>query len=60
LGTIYMPTTSVTFFGNNHVTFNGNVIAYSVDVQGNPTVNFGVAPSGVPIPALLTQPVLVE
>jgi hypothetical protein len=60
LGTIYMPTTSVTFFGNNHVTFDGNVIAYSVDVQGNPTVNFGVAPSGVPIPALLTQPVLVE
>jgi hypothetical protein len=60
LGTIYMPTTSVTFFGNNHTTFNGTVIAYSVDIQGNPTVNFGMAPSGVPIPALLTQPVLVE
>jgi hypothetical protein len=59
-GTIYMPTSTVTFFGDNHVSFNGSVTAYSVDVQGNPTVNFGTAPSGVPIPAQLTQPVLVE
>jgi hypothetical protein len=59
-GTIYMPTSTVTFFGNNHVTFDGTVITYSVDVQGNPTVNFGVAPSGVPVPAKLTQPILVE
>jgi hypothetical protein len=59
-GTIYMPTSSVTFFGDNHVTFKGSVLAYSVDVQGNPTVNFGTAPSGIPIPAKLTQPVLVE
>ncbi len=60
LGAIYMPTTSVTFFGDNHVTFDGEVIAYSVNVQGNPTVNFGNFPSGVPIPAKLTEPVLVE
>jgi hypothetical protein len=59
-GTIYMPNASLTFFGNTHISFNGSVIAYSVDVQGNPTVNFGQSPSGVPIPALLTQPLLVE
>jgi len=59
-GTIYMPTSTVTFFGDNHVSFYGGVTAYSVDVQGNPTVNFGQSPSGVPIPKLLTQPVLVE
>lgn len=59
-GTVYMPTATLNFYGNNSFTFNGTVIAYSVSMTGNPTVTFGTAPSGVPVPALLTQPVLVE
>jgi hypothetical protein len=59
-GTIYMPTATLNFFGNTSFTMNGTVIAYSVTVTGNPTVTFGQSPSGVPIPALLTQPILVE
>jgi hypothetical protein len=59
-GTIYMPTATINFYGNVTQTFNGTVIAYSVATTGNPTVNFGVSPAGVPIPAFLTQPVLVE
>ncbi len=59
-GTIYMPTATITVYGNGHETFNGTVIGFSVATVGNPTVTFGVSPSGVPIPALLTQPILVE
>jgi hypothetical protein len=59
-GTIYMPTATVTFYGNGTETFNGAVIAYSVATTGSPIVTFGVSPAGVPIPAALTQPVLVE
>jgi hypothetical protein len=59
-GTVYMPTATLNFFGNTSYTFNGTVIAYSISITGNPTVTFGVSPAGVPIPALLTQPVLVE
>ena len=59
-GTIYMPTATLTFYGNGTETFNGTVIAYSVATTGSPIVNFGVSPAGVPIPAFLTQPILVE
>jgi hypothetical protein len=59
-GTIYMPTATVTFYGNGTETFNGTVIAYSVATTGSPVVTFGVTPAGVPIPAALTQPILVE
>lgn len=59
-GTIYMPTATITVYGNGNETFNGTVIAYSVATTGNPTVTFGQSPAGVPIPSFLTQPVLVE
>ncbi len=59
-GTIYMPTATLNFFGNSTVTFNGTVIAYSIGIIGSPIVTFGQSPAGVPIPALLTQPILVE
>ncbi len=59
-GTIYMPTATLTFYGNGTETFNGTVITYSVATTGSPIVNFGVSPAGVPIPAFLTQPILVE
>jgi Flp pilus assembly protein TadG len=59
-GTVYAPTATLTFFGNNNVNFNGPVIASSLQLTGNPTVNLSYSTPGVPIPALLTQPVLVE
>jgi hypothetical protein len=59
-GTVYAPTATLTFFGNNNVNFNGPVIASSLQLTGNPTVNLSQSTPGVPIPALLTQPVLVE
>jgi len=59
-GTIYMPSATITVYGNGTETFNGTVISYSLATTGSPVVTFGVSPAGVPIPALLTQPVLVE
>ncbi len=59
-GTIYMPGATITVYGNGTETFNGNVISYSFATTGNPTVNFNKSAPGVPIPAWLTQPVLVE
>jgi len=59
-GSVYFPTATLTFYGNTNVAFNGVVIAYSVATTGNPVVTFGQSPTGVPIPALLTQPILVE
>jgi hypothetical protein len=59
-GTVYMPTADLNYYGNTSFTMNGTVIAYSISITGNPTVTFGQSPSGVPIPALLTQPILVE
>jgi hypothetical protein len=59
-GTIYMPTATLTVYGNGTETFNGTVITYSLATTGSPVVTFGVSPAGVPIPAALTQPILVE
>jgi len=59
-GTVYMPTTTLNFYGNTSFAMNGTTIAYSISLTGNPTVTFGTAPSGVPVPAFLTQPILVE
>jgi hypothetical protein len=59
-GTIYMPTATITVYGNGTETFNGTVIAYTLATTGNPTVNLNVSSPGVPVPASLTQPVLVE
>jgi len=59
-GTIYMPTATISFYGNGTETFNGMVISYSAATQGNPTVNFSKSPAGVPVPSWLTQPILVE
>src|SRR5262249_28398036 len=50
-GTVYFPTQTLTFYGNTNINFNGTVIAYSVSINGNPTVNFGKSPAGAPIPA---------
>lgn len=59
-GTVYMPTATLNFYGNTNFTFNGSVVAYSVALTGNPNVTFGLSLPGIPVPALLTQPVLVE
>jgi hypothetical protein len=59
-GTIYFPSVTLTFYGNANYTFNGTVIADALSINGNPTVNFGISPGGIPVPAKLTQPVLVE
>jgi hypothetical protein len=59
-GTVYFPTQKLNFYGNTNINFNGTVIADSVAINGNPTVNFGVSPAGIPVPAKLTTPVLVE
>jgi Flp pilus assembly protein TadG len=59
-GTVYFPTQKLNFYGNTSINFNGTVIADSVGINGNPTVNFGVSPAGIPVPAKLTAPVLVE
>jgi hypothetical protein len=56
-GTIYMPTATLTFYGNGTETFNGTVISYSVATQGNPTVIFNKTTLGA---SWLTKPVLVE
>ena len=59
-GTVYFPTQKLNFYGNTNINFNGTVIADAVGINGNPTVNFGVSPAGIPAPASLTTPVLVE
>ena len=59
-GTVYMPTATLNFYGNGTETFNGTLIAYSIATTGSPIVNLNQALPGVPIPAYLTQPVLVE
>jgi hypothetical protein len=59
-GTIYMPTASLTFYGNGTETFNGTIVAYSIATQGSPIVNLNQSAPGVPVPAQLTQPILVE
>lgn len=59
-GTVYFPTQQLNFYGNTNINFNGTVIAKSVSINGNPIVNFGVSPAGLPVPAKLTQPILVE
>jgi len=59
-GTMYFPTQTLTFYGNTNINFNGTVIADSVAISGNPTVNFGKSPAGAPVPANLTRPILVE
>jgi hypothetical protein len=59
-GTLYFPTQTLTFYGDTNQTYNGTVITYSIAINGNPTVNFGTSPAGIPTPASLTVPVLVE
>jgi hypothetical protein len=59
-GTLYFPTQTLTYYGNTNQTYNGTVITYSIAINGNPTVTFGKTPAGIPIPANLTTPVLVE
>ena len=59
-GTVYFPKQQLNFYGNTNIAFNGTVIADSVSINGNPVVNFGVSPAGLPVPAKLTQPILVE
>jgi hypothetical protein len=59
-GTVYFPTVTLTFYGNSNYSFNGTVIADAVSINGNPTVNFGTSPAGVPVPDALTIPILVE
>jgi hypothetical protein len=59
-GTIYMPTATIDFYGNGTETFNGTVVAYSIATTGSPIVNLNESSPGVPVPASLTQPVLVE
>ena len=59
-GTIYMPTATINFYGNGTETFNGTVVAYSIATTGSPIVNLNQSTAGVPVPAKLTQPVLVE
>jgi len=56
-GIIYMPTATLTFYGNGRETFNGTVISYSAATQGNPTVIFNKTTTGA---SWLTKPVLVE
>jgi hypothetical protein len=59
-GTLYFPTQTLTYYGNTNQTYNGTVITYAIAINGNPTVNFGTSPAGIPTPASLTVPVLVE
>jgi len=59
-GTIYMPTATITVYGNGTETFDGTVVAYSLATTGNPTVILNESSPGVPVPARLAQPVLVE
>jgi Flp pilus assembly protein TadG len=59
-GTIYMPAATMDVYGNGTETFNGTVIVYSLATTGSPVVNLNVSSPGVPVPAVLTQPVLVE
>jgi hypothetical protein len=59
-GTIYMPTATLTVYGNGTETFNGTLVSYSLATQGSPIVNLNQSAPGVPIPAQLTVPVLVE
>jgi len=59
-GTIYMPTATLTVWGNGTQTFDGTVISYSLATQGSPIVQLNQSAPGVPIPAQLTVPVLVE
>lgn len=59
-GTIYMPNATITVYGNGTETFNGTVVAYSLATTGSPIVNLNQSSPGVPVPARLTQPVLVE
>jgi hypothetical protein len=59
-GTIYMPTATINFYGNGTETFNGTVVAYSIATTGSPIINLNQSTAGVPVPASLTQPVLVE
>jgi Putative Flp pilus-assembly TadE/G-like len=59
-GTIYMPTATIDFYGNGTETFNGTVVTYSLTTIGSPIVNLNVSTPGVPVPASLAQPVLVE
>jgi hypothetical protein len=59
-GTIYMPTATINFYGNGTETFNGTMVAYSIATTGSPIVNLNQSTAGVPVPASLTQPVLVE
>jgi hypothetical protein len=59
-GTIYMPTATITVYGNGTETFNGTVVAYTLATTGSPIVILNQSSPGVPVPARLTQPVLVE
>jgi len=59
-GTIYMPSATLTVYGNGTETFNGTVVTYSLQAQGSPIVNLNESAPGVPVPAELTQPILVE
>jgi Putative Flp pilus-assembly TadE/G-like len=58
-GTVYMPTTTINFYGNASFSMLGQTIAYSVATTGNPTVTLGTSPGGL-TPAWLTRPILVE
>src|SRR5262249_32103504 len=58
-GTVYMPTATLTFYGNANFAMLGQTIAYTVATSGNPTVTLGTSPGGL-TPAWLTRPVLVE
>jgi hypothetical protein len=59
-GTIYMPAATITVYGNGTETFNGTVVAYTLATTGSPIVQLNESSPGVPVPARLTQPVLVE
>jgi Putative Flp pilus-assembly TadE/G-like len=58
-GTVYMPTATITFYGNASFAMLGQTIAYSIATSGNPTVTLGTSPGGL-TPAWLTRPILVE
>jgi len=59
-GIVYMPSATLTFYGDASFTTNGQVIVDKISITGNPTVNLGFFPGGSPATANLTVPVLVE
>jgi hypothetical protein len=60
-GTLYFPKQTLTFFGDNKTTVNvALVVADSLSLSGNPTVNLGGSAGLPPNVKLISRAILVE